>query len=73
MKLTSVFVFLSVYDYSLHFAKKPLILKKNHFAAELGDYDPDVHTPGTVSEFRFVPNQTEDMEIDVFEKYKDCV
>ncbi|CAG5124257.1 unnamed protein product, partial [Candidula unifasciata] len=40
--------------------------------SELGDYDPEVHTPGTVSEFRFVPNQTEDMEIDIFEKYKDC-
>lgn len=33
MKLTSVFVFLSVYDYSLHFAKKPLILKKKSFCS----------------------------------------
>ncbi|KAH9524741.1 hypothetical protein Btru_027659 [Bulinus truncatus] len=40
--------------------------------SELGDYDPDVHSPGTVSEFRFIPNQTEDMEIDIFEKFKDC-
>ena len=27
------------------------------FAAELGDYDPTMHTDGYVSEFRFVPNQ----------------
>ncbi|XP_013061121.2 band 4.1-like protein 4A isoform X1 [Biomphalaria glabrata] len=40
--------------------------------SELGDYDPDVHSAGTVSEFRFVPNQSEEMEIDIFEKYKDC-
>ncbi|XP_012934647.1 band 4.1-like protein 5 isoform X3 [Aplysia californica] len=39
--------------------------------SELGDYEPDVHSPGTVSEFRFVPNQTEQMELDIFEKYKD--
>ena len=40
--------------------------------AELGDYDPAVHTPGYISEFRFVPDpfQTEDMELAIFEKYK---
>ncbi|XP_059165121.1 band 4.1-like protein 4A isoform X8 [Physella acuta] len=41
--------------------------------SELGDYEPESHSPGTVSEFRFVPNQTEQMELDIFEKYKDCV
>ncbi|CAL1530078.1 unnamed protein product [Lymnaea stagnalis] len=40
--------------------------------SELGDYEPGVHTPGTVSEFRFIPNQTEEIEIDIFEKYKEC-
>ena len=25
--------------------------------AELGDYDPSIHTEGYLSEFRFVPNQ----------------
>ena len=25
--------------------------------AELGDYDPALHTEGFISEFRFVPNQ----------------
>ncbi|KOB74467.1 Band 4.1-like protein 5 [Operophtera brumata] len=38
--------------------------------SELGDYDEGIHTPATVSEFRFVPNQTEDMEIEVLEEFK---
>ncbi|KAG8183165.1 hypothetical protein JTE90_013687 [Oedothorax gibbosus] len=38
--------------------------------SELGDYDPVQHTPGFVSEFRFVENQTEDMEIDILNTYK---
>lgn len=41
-------------------------------AAELGDYDDTVHTAATVSEFRFVPNQTEDIEIAMLEQYKKC-
>ncbi|XP_070565940.1 band 4.1-like protein 5 isoform X3 [Ptychodera flava] len=40
--------------------------------SELGDFDDEVHTPGFVSEFRFVPEQTEQMEIDITEKYKEC-
>ncbi|XP_055376006.1 band 4.1-like protein 5 isoform X2 [Condylostylus longicornis] len=40
--------------------------------SELGDYDPNVHTAATVSEFRFVPNQTEEFEIAVLEEYKNC-
>lgn len=40
--------------------------------AELGDYDPVQHTPGFVSEFRFVPDQTEEMEIDILNFYKSC-
>lgn len=40
--------------------------------AELGDYDDTIHTPATVSEFRFIPNQTEDMEIQILDEYKEC-
>lgn len=38
--------------------------------AELGDYDPAVHTAAFVSEFRFIPEQTEEMEIKIIEEYK---
>ena len=43
-----------------------------HFVtlAELGDYDTAIHTPAFVSEFRFVPEQTEEMEIRIIEEYK---
>ncbi|XP_067598459.1 band 4.1-like protein 5 isoform X4 [Pseudorca crassidens] len=40
--------------------------------AELGDYDLAEHSPELVSEFRFVPAQTEEMELAVFEKWKEC-
>lgn len=36
----------------------------------MGDYDETIHTAATVSEFRFVPNQTEDIEIAILEEYK---
>ncbi|XP_037379123.1 band 4.1-like protein 5 isoform X2 [Talpa occidentalis] len=39
--------------------------------AELGDYDLAEHSPELVSEFRFVPLQTEDMELAIFEKWKE--
>ncbi|XP_050702930.1 uncharacterized protein LOC126988614 isoform X2 [Eriocheir sinensis] len=39
--------------------------------SELGDYDPDIHTPGFVSEFHFCPGQTDAMEEDILEKYKE--
>lgn len=32
------------------------------FVAELGDYDPYTHTAGYVSEYRFVPDQKEELE-----------
>jgi hypothetical protein len=41
-------------------------------AAELGDYEEGYHTPAVVSEFHFIPNQTEEMEIAVLEEYKKC-
>ncbi|XP_045106501.1 band 4.1-like protein 5 [Portunus trituberculatus] len=37
----------------------------------LGDYDETVHTPGFVSEFHFCPGQTDSMEEDILEKYKE--
>nr|CAB3242830.1 band 4.1-like protein 5 [Phallusia mammillata] len=40
--------------------------------SELGDYDPDVHNPYFISEFRFVPNQSEQFELEAIEAYKAC-
>ncbi|XP_028909522.1 band 4.1-like protein 4B isoform X3 [Ornithorhynchus anatinus] len=40
--------------------------------AELGECEQPEHTPELVSEFRFIPNQTEAMEFDIFQKWKDC-
>ncbi|XP_043550159.1 band 4.1-like protein 5 isoform X1 [Chiloscyllium plagiosum] len=40
--------------------------------AEVGDCDLSEHGPDFVSEFRFVPNQTEEMELAIFEKWKEC-
>lgn len=40
--------------------------------AELGDYDPTMHSAATVSEFRFVPGQTEQMELEILEEYAKC-
>ncbi|XP_034941900.1 band 4.1-like protein 5 isoform X2 [Chelonus insularis] len=40
--------------------------------SELGDYDSTMHTAATVSEFRFVPGQTEEMELEILEEYKNC-
>jgi hypothetical protein len=40
------------------------------FAAELGDYQPDLHTEEMVSEFRFMPSQNEQMEIHVFQSFQ---
>ncbi|KAG8182287.1 hypothetical protein JTE90_011105 [Oedothorax gibbosus] len=40
--------------------------------SECGDYDPSIHNLGFVSEFRFAPNQTEEMEADILEQYKTC-
>ncbi|KAI0214357.1 Band 4.1-like protein 5 [Lamellibrachia satsuma] len=43
--------------------------------SELGDYDNEEHTPGVISEFRFVPEelQSEQMELAIFEKFKSCI
>lgn len=41
-------------------------------AAELGDYEETKTTAASISEFRFVPNQTEDLELMILEEYKKC-
>ncbi|CAG0895569.1 unnamed protein product [Darwinula stevensoni] len=38
--------------------------------SELGDYEEAVHTPAFVSEFHFIPNQTEEFEVEVLEHFK---
>eukprot|EP00096_Caligus_rogercresseyi_P008305 TRINITY_DN2692_c0_g1_i1.p1 TRINITY_DN2692_c0_g1~~TRINITY_DN2692_c0_g1_i1.p1 ORF type:complete len:783 (+),score=257.91 TRINITY_DN2692_c0_g1_i1:218-2566(+) len=38
--------------------------------SELGDFDEEVHTPSYISEFRFVSNQNEEFELDVYSHYK---
>ncbi len=38
--------------------------------AELGDYDPYKHTPGYVSEYRFVPDQKEELEDSIEQIHK---
>ena len=39
-------------------------------SAELGDFNPEEHTPGYLSEFRFIPGQSEDFEKEVAELHK---
>uniref|UniRef100_A0A3B3QK55 Erythrocyte membrane protein band 4.1 like 4B n=1 Tax=Paramormyrops kingsleyae TaxID=1676925 RepID=A0A3B3QK55_9TELE len=40
--------------------------------SELGDCDPMEHSPELVSEFRFIPKQTEVMEAAIFQKWVEC-
>ncbi|KAK3569366.1 hypothetical protein QTP86_026865 [Hemibagrus guttatus] len=40
--------------------------------AELGDCDPAEHGLDLVSEFRFVPEQTEEMELAIYNAWKEC-
>uniref|UniRef100_A0A671SV95 Band 4.1-like protein 5 n=1 Tax=Sinocyclocheilus anshuiensis TaxID=1608454 RepID=A0A671SV95_9TELE len=40
--------------------------------AELGDCDPAEHRLDLVSEFRFIPNQTEEMEAAIYNMWKEC-
>lgn len=40
--------------------------------SECGDYDPQQHNVGFISEFHFVPDQTPEMEADILEHYKTC-
>ncbi|CAB0014618.1 unnamed protein product [Nesidiocoris tenuis] len=40
--------------------------------SELGDYDETRDTPAFISEFRFVPNQTEEMELLILEEFQKC-
>lgn len=40
--------------------------------AEMGDFDPAEHGPDLVTEFRFSPEQTEDMELAIYNTWKEC-
>ena len=40
-----------------------------NISAELGDFDSGLHTAAFVSEFRFVPVQTEEMEEEILSVY----
>ncbi|WAQ95138.1 PTN4-like protein [Mya arenaria] len=42
-----------------------LQVKKDILEAELGDFNPDDHVDGYLSDLRFIPNQTDDFEKDV--------
>lgn len=50
----------------------PVFLLLVTLAAELGECELPEHTPELVSEFRFIPNQTEAMEFDIFHRWKEC-
>lgn len=50
----------------------PVFLPLMKLAAELGECELPEHTPELVSEFRFIPNQTEAMEFDIFQRWKEC-
>lgn len=40
--------------------------------SELGDYDPEIHSPGYISEFHFIPKQSEAFELESYQKFQDC-
>lgn len=42
--------------------EEEMVFNFPHSSAELGDYDGRRHSPGYVSEFRLVPNQTKELE-----------
>uniref|UniRef100_A0A8C5YSL0 Erythrocyte membrane protein band 4.1 like 4B n=1 Tax=Marmota marmota marmota TaxID=9994 RepID=A0A8C5YSL0_MARMA len=54
------------------YSLSPLFLPFMNLAAELGECELPEHTPELVSEFRFIPNQTEAMEFDIFQRWKEC-
>jgi len=41
-------------------------------AAELGDYDADVHTLSFISQFHFVPRQTAELEAPILDQFQLC-
>lgn len=38
--------------------------------SELGEYDPQEHTMGYISEFRFIPNQSEELETKIYHRHR---
>ena len=53
-----------------HHTKDTWTLTPVLFVAELGDFDASRHSPGYVSEFRFIPNQTREVEVKVAELHQ---
>ncbi|GAA6080000.1 band 4.1-like protein 5, partial [Tachysurus ichikawai] len=53
----------------LHQCRAPV--HQCHYS-ELGDCDPSEHGLDLVSEFRFVPEQTEEMEVAIYNAWKEC-
>uniref|UniRef100_A0A671KLT0 Band 4.1-like protein 5 n=1 Tax=Sinocyclocheilus anshuiensis TaxID=1608454 RepID=A0A671KLT0_9TELE len=49
-----------------------LQLKQDILSAELGDCDPAEHGLDLVSEFRFISDQTEEMEAAIYNAWKEC-
>lgn len=49
----------------------PVFFPFMNCTAELGECELPEHTPELVSEFRFIPNQTEAMEFDIFQRWKE--
>lgn len=43
-----------------------------YISAELGDCDPAEHRLDLVSEFRFIQNQMEEMEVAIYNMWKEC-
>lgn len=41
-----------------------------HIIAELGDYHPEEHGPGYLSQLQLIPGQTEEMEKKISELHK---
>ena len=54
-----------IFDLSSTFLKVTINWFFDFFSAELGDYDSNRHSPGYVSEFRFMAAQSEEMEAEV--------
>lgn len=50
--------------------EKAVTLAALALQSELGSYEEDVHNVYFISEFRFVPTQSEDFELQVLEEYK---
>lgn len=58
------------YNFFLTFFSPPFCAILPRPVAEIGDYDPNKHSFGYVSEFRIVPNQTKELESRIVDIHK---